>query len=275
MTRPPFLDSEALAARVPDGARLALAPDYYSGLPMTVIRRLVARSAQNLRLVGIPTMGFPADLLIGAGCVASVECAAVSLGEHGPAPRFAAAVKSGTIEIKDATCPAIHAGFQAAEKGVPFMPIRGIIGSDLLRVRSDWQVIDNPFASGDPIVVVPAIRPDVMLLHAPLADRNGNVWIGVRRELMCAAHAAAATLVTYEELYDGDLMRDEARAAGTIPALYISALAEARNGAWPVGLYGRYPRDDAHLALYAELARTEEGFRRYLREYVLQPVAAE
>ena len=64
------------------------------------------------------------------------------------------------------------------------MPLRGILGSDLVRYRPDWRVIDNPFADDDPILVVPAIRPDVALFHAVRADRAGNVWIGVRRELM-------------------------------------------------------------------------------------------
>ena len=70
--------------------------------------------------------GFAADLLIGAGCVAEVETSAVSLGEAGFAPRFTAALKAGAITVRDATCPAIHTMLQAAEKGVPFMPLRGL-----------------------------------------------------------------------------------------------------------------------------------------------------
>jgi glutaconate CoA-transferase subunit A len=101
------------------------------------------------------------------------------------------------------------------------------------------------------------------------------VWIGVRRELMRMAHAAAATLVTVEEITDGDLLADDRMAAGTIPALYVSAIAEARRGAWPVGLRQRYPADLAHLRRYAELARDETGFARYLDEFVLERIAAE
>ena len=86
-----------------------------------------------------------ADLLIGAGCVETLETSAVSLGEFGPAPRFTAAILAGTIRMRDATCPALHAQFQAAEKGVPFMPLRGLIGSDVLAHRPDWKIIDNPF----------------------------------------------------------------------------------------------------------------------------------
>src|SRR5262249_5632019 len=103
--------------------------------------------------------GLQADLLIGAGCVETIETSAVSLGEFGPAPRFTAAVTSGAIRVKDATCPALHAAFQAAEKGVPFVPLRGLIGSDLLAQRGDWKVIDNPFGNDDPIVLLPAINP--------------------------------------------------------------------------------------------------------------------
>jgi glutaconate CoA-transferase subunit A len=185
-----------------------------------------------------------------------------------------AAVQAGAIDIRDSTCPAIHAGLQAAEKGVPFLPLRGVIGSDLMRHRPDWRVIDNPFGEDDPILVVPAIRPDVALFHAALADRAGNVWIGVRRELMRMAHAAAATLVTVEEIADGDLLADDRMAAGAIPALYVSAIAEARRGAWPVGLRQRYSADLDHLRRYAELARDEAGFARYLDEFVLERVAA-
>ena len=87
---------------------------------------------------------------------------------------------------------------------------------------------------------------------------------------MTAAHAAKATLVTVEEIYEGDLLADDRWAAGTIPALYISALAVAKNGAWPVGLRGRYPADAAHLQRYVEMAQTEAGFQRYLEQLILE-----
>ena len=157
------------------------------------------------------------------------------------------------------------------------MPLRGILGSDLLEQRDEWQVAENPFSSegaADPIVLLPAIQPDVALFHAVVADRQGNVWIGVRRELMLMAHAAKRTLATVEEIVEEDLLADERTAAGTIPALYVEAIAEAARGAWPLGLRGRYERDDAHLARYAEAAASEAGFARYLQEQVLNRQAA-
>ena len=211
-------------------------------------------------------------MLIGAGCVSSVETSGVTLGEYGQAPRFREAVSTGLIAIRDSTCPAIHAGLQAAEKGVPFLPLRGIIGSDVQKHREDWRVIDNPFGEADPILLLPAIRPDVVLFHAAVADRAGNVWIGVRRELMLMAHAARQSLVTVEEITDDDLLADDRTAAGTIPALYVTAVAEVPEGAWPIGLRGSYPADAEHLRLYAGMARTAEGFQQYLDEHILAPV---
>ena len=264
------LSLDRLAGRVADDAMLALPPDY-SFVPMAAVRALVRRGVRDLHLLTVPQAGIAADLLIGAGCVATVETAAVSLGELGNAPRFAAAVEGGAVAIRDSTCPAIHAALQAAEKGVPFMPLRGLIGSDLLRVRPDWQVIDNPMADdgGDPIVLLPALRPDVALFHAPYADEHGNVWLGARRELVTMAHAASETLVTVEEVRPGDLLADEALAAGTLPALYVAGLAEAQQGAWPLGLAGRYEPDREHLAEYARLARSEEGFEEYCGENLI------
>jgi len=261
------LSLDRLAGRVANGAMLALPPDY-SFVPMAAVRALVRRGVRELNLLTVPQAGIAADLLIGAGCVATIETAAVSLGELGKAPRFTAAVEGGTVAIRDSTCPAIHAALQASEKGVPFMPLRGLIGSDLLRVRPDWQVIDNPLAEGDPIVVLPALKPDVALFHAPYADAHGNVWLGARRELVTMAHAAKETLVTVEEVRPGDFLADETLAAGTLPALYVTALAEAAQGAWPLGLAGRYEPDRAHLAGYARLAASEEGFAAYCAAHV-------
>jgi glutaconate CoA-transferase subunit A len=262
---------EELVARIPDGASVAVPPDY-SGCAMAAVRALIRRGVRNLHLIGVPQAGFQADMLIGAGCVGVVETSAVTLDEYGQAPRFREAVSTGAVAIRDATCPAIHAGLQASEKGVPFMPLRGILGSDIQKHRDDWRVIDNPFADGDPILLLPAIRPDFSLFHAALGDRDGNVWIGVRRELMTMAHASAATLVTVEEITSDDLLADERTAPGTIPSLYVTAVAEVPQGAWPIGLRGRYTADAEHLRRYADLAATAEGFERYLEENVLAPV---
>jgi glutaconate CoA-transferase subunit A len=242
---------------------------------MAATRALVARGARDLRLLAVPTAGIQADLLIGAGCVAELECAAVTLGELGPAPRFTEAVRSGALRMRDSTCPAIHAALQAAEKGLPFMPLRGILGSDLLRHRADWKVGRNPFAeSEDEIVLLPAIRPEVALFHAPKADREGNVWIGRRRELATMAHAARRTLVTVQEVVDRSLLASEAEAACALPAMYVTDVALAPRGAWPLACHDLHDADADALAAYAAAARTGSGFRLWLDTFLASPARA-
>lgn len=256
-----------------DGAKLAI-PKESSGAAMAATRELVRQGVRNLHVVCVPVGGMQADLLIGAGCVATLETSAVSLGEFGPAPRFSDAVRRGKIKLLDSTCPAIYAGLQAAEKGLPFMPLRGIIGSDILPTRADWRIIDNPFSENDPIVALTAIKPDVALFHAPCADRFGNVFIGRERELMTLAHASQTTLVTVEEIIDGNLLDDVATASGTIPSLYISAVALAKHGAAPYGFQDHYRDDEAALARYAAAASTQAGFGGFIAEWLGEAHAA-
>ena len=269
------LTLEGLTARIPDGAYIAIPPDY-SFVAMAATRALIRRKARGLRLLGVPTTGLQADLLIGAGCVAEIEAAGVALGEAGLAPRFSAAARAGTLVVRDTTCPAVHAALQAAEKGIPFMALRGILGSDLVGRRTDWRQIDNPFGAdetaGDPILLLPAIAPEIALFHWPAADREGNVWLGRRRELGTMVHASRLTLVTEEKIVEKSLLASEASAAGTLPALYVGAIAEAPHGSWPLGLGDDYAADGAHLTAYAIAARSDDGFRGYLEEFVLPHV---
>jgi len=263
-----FLDNATeIAASIENGQQICLAPDY-SGCSIAVTMALIRQRSKALHLIGVPQLGLQGDLLIGAGCVASVDAAAVTLGEFGQAPRFVASVLDGSLRMHDSTCPAIHAGLQAAEKGIPFMPLRGILGSDLLRNRDDWQVIDNPYSEGqiDPLVLVPAITPDIALFHAPVADTEGNVWVGIRRELMLMAHAAKTTLVTVERIVEENLLQDSAQAAGVVPSLYISKIAQATKGACPVGLFDCYAPNAQVLERYAQAAKTAVGFTTILEE---------
>jgi len=268
------LTADSLAALVPDGALLALPPD--NSLPSCALARaLVRRGARGLRLLGVPVSGYATDLLVGAGCVVQVQTSAATLGEAGVAPRFAAAVAAGTLQVLDATCPAIHTMLQAAEKGVPYMPLRGLLGSDVLAHRPDWRVAQNPFSDApDLIVLLPALQPDFAAFHAVMADAHNNVWVGRRRELATLAHASREVLVTVERIVPGNLLEDERLAPGTISGAYVTQVAVAGRGAWPIALLDEHPADAAHLAEYARAARTADGFRAYLDRHVLQAAVA-
>jgi glutaconate CoA-transferase subunit A len=265
---------EALAAEVPDGASLALPPD--NSLPSVALAKaLIRRGVRNLNLIGVPVSGFATDILIGAGCVASVQTSAVSLGEAGFAPRFSAALRAGSIKVIDATCPAMHTMLQAAEKGVPFMPLRGLIGSDILAHRPDWKVVPNPFAAEgeDPIVLLPALNPDFVFFHALMADEEGNVWVGRRRECATIAHASKRALVTVERVVPGNFLEDERLASGAINATYIGGIAIAERGAHPVALLDEYGFDGAYVSDYARMARSEEGFAAWCAREVFEQKA--
>jgi glutaconate CoA-transferase subunit A len=228
----------------------------------------VRRGVRGLQLVTLPTAAYPAsglmvDLLIGAGCVAAVETSGISLHELGAAPRFTQAVRSGRLRVRDSTCPAVYAALQAGAKGQPFAPLRGLIGSDLLRHRDDWRVIDNPFAAaGDPIVLLPALNADLAIFHAAKADAEGNVWIGRDRDRLLAAHAAERTLVTVEAVVPGCFFDDEALGAGTIPAELIEAIAVVPGGSWPMAIDGTVDLDAVRA--YQQAARSDDGFDAWL-----------
>ena len=267
MKQHPLYELAELAAAVPDGAKLVVPADS-CGVAMAATRELVRRGVRGLHLVCVPTSGLQAEILIGAGAVAILETSAVTLGEFGPAQRFIDAVRHRRIRILDSTCPAMHAALQAGEKGLPFIPLRGLIGSDLFASRLDWKLIDNPFQQGDAIALLPAINPDIALFHAALADRAGNVYIGRRRELLTMAHASKQTFVTVEAISERNLFDDPKLAPGLVPAIYVSRIALAKQGAWPIGLPEHYGADDAAINRYVQSSKTEEGFRHFLREWL-------
>jgi glutaconate CoA-transferase, subunit A len=271
----PVVGVDELAAQVPDGASLSVQKGDERDVPMALAHALIRRGVRGLHLITLPTAAYPAsgmmvDLLIGAGCVDSVETSGISLHELGAAPRFTQAVKAGRLKVLDATCPAVYAGLQAGAKGQPFAPLRGLIGSDLLHHRSDYRVIGNPYAPDDPIVVVPAINVDVAIFHADLADAEGNVWIGRDRDRLLAAHAANRVLVTVDRVLPGCFFDDELRAAGVIPASCIDAIAVVPGAGLPLTADGLL--DLAEVRRYQCAAQDDATFEDYLRTEVFARV---
>ena len=261
-----------IAKEVKDNCLLGIPADY-SGVPMSVTIEIIKNNTKGLRLYCLPLTTIQGDMLIGAGCVSEIETAAVTLGEYGQAPRFQDAVENSKIKIKDSTCPALHAQLQATEKSVPFMPLRGILGSDLYKNRNDWSVINNPMSSktnDEKIVILPAVQLDILIFHASKADVNGNVQIGRRRELATLAHASKKVYVTVEEIVDEDFFDCELKAAATLPSLYVDGISLARNGAWPCGLTDCYEIDGNEISKYAKSAKNQETFDDYMRNFISQ-----
>jgi glutaconate CoA-transferase, subunit A len=151
--------------------------------------------------------------------------------------------------------------------GVPFAPVPGLFGSQLLAVRPDYKVIDNPFAPDERLVVVPAIRPDVALLHAVRAEPGGAAVVSAHGDAVMLAQASRRVIVSAEAIYDG-ATRQLAPDERLIADIYVDALVPAPGGAAPLGLRGCYEPDAAKLAAYVQAARSAESFAAFLREFV-------
>jgi glutaconate CoA-transferase subunit A len=155
---------------------------------------------------------------------------------------------------------------QAGGMGVPFLPVRGILGSAYLEVNPRFRVIADPF-SGEDLVVVKALRPDATLVHARAGDAQGNILIPRVSDWRLAITASRRVIATVEERVAGPLTdQPEWR---LVPAIFLTALVHCPNGAAPTGYPGCYPQDEAHLALYLQSAREAGAFEQYLQEQVL------
>ena len=150
--------------------------------------------------------------------------------------------------------------------GVPYVPVLGLVGTDLLQRRDDMVIAPDPFGSGQVTVVAKAMRPDVALFHVDKADRRGNVSCGYAIEAVVLSEASKHVIVTAEEIVD-DLR--EGDAVGTfIPSLLVDAVVHAPFGSHPAAMVGRYPVDKAHMSRYVAAARDDAAFEEYLRTYV-------
>jgi glutaconate CoA-transferase subunit A len=157
---------------------------------------------------------------------------------------------------------------QAGVMNVPFVPVRGLLGTDYMKVRPDFKEIRNPYDPSEPIAIVPALAPDVAIFHGYQADRHGNVVTNHAGDAKLIAQASRRAIATVETIVDGDLSRQPVRGA-LVPGIHVTAVVHAPRGAHPLTCHGQYGVDRAHLAEYIEAARSEATFKAYLDRYVL------
>ena len=153
--------------------------------------------------------------------------------------------------------------------GVPFVAVRGLIGSDILSHRADLRVVENPFQGTESVVVAQPIRPDVAVFHAVRADRFGNSLIpgGMRDDLMMA-RAGRWVVVTTEEISEKEIRREETGIHTFLPAVDVDQVSLAPFGAHPGTCGLNYSHDAAHIQEYLEAAKEEGSFKAYLDKYV-------
>ena len=259
-------------ARVPDGALVALGGNTLHRGPGAAVHEIVRQGQRDLEVV--KTAGaYDIDLLCAAGRVRAVSAGFVGYETpFGMAPAYRKAVESGRVEAKEHACATVIAGLRAAIQGVPFMPVAGLHGSDLPAARG-FQIVPDPY-SGAEVYVVPALRPDVAILHVQEADREGNARIlGTRFEDVMMAQAASRVILTAERIVAGEAFA-AAPATVAIPGFLVDAVAEAPGGAWPFSCTPYYDYDAGYLAAWVAAARDAEAARRFIDERVLEPVRA-
>jgi len=278
---------EAVKRFVGDGSHLSIGGFTVSRNPMAAVHEIIRRGRRNLHLYA-HSNGQGVDELVGAGCVSRLEIAYCGSGRFAPTcVRFARAVASGALAVEDYSNYHMTLRFMAGAMGVPFLPTRSGLGTDIVETwgfdaaarRSDpslppmkLAVVDNPFGNwgGAPrVVLVPAITPDVTIIHVQQADAEGTCRIrGLPFADVEQAKASRAVIVTCEELVaGGELRRDPDRNA--LPFLFADAVVHVPWGAYPTACHGLYDYDPAYLHAYAESAADDETFRRRLERLVL------
>jgi glutaconate CoA-transferase subunit A len=160
------------------------------------------------------------------------------------------------------------AALQAGVMNVPFAPVRGLLGTDYMRVRPDFLTLPNPYDPQEPIAVVPAIAPDVAVFHGLAGDRHGNVVVTGERDARLIAQASRVVIATVEEVVEADLATLP-RTGELVSGIHLSAVVAAPRGAHPTGCRSLYADDAAHIREYMEAAGSDATFRAYLERYVL------
>lgn len=260
---------EAVARFVPDGASVCMGTALEALIPFAAGHELIRQRRRDLTLVG-PISDILFDQLIAAGCVRRIQAAWVGNVSAGLGHNYRRAVERGVprpIEVEDHSNLTMAAALQAGAMGAPYLPTRSLLGTGLLDSNPSFKQALDPF-SGDPVVLVPALTPDVAILHVQRSDPEGHAhcWgtLGVTRQ---AALAARRVIIVAEEIRPRELILSD---PGLVlaPALKVAAVVHEPFGAYPSPVQGCYRRGHDFFHRYHEESRTEEGTRAWLDRWV-------
>lgn len=259
------------AALVPSGASISIGGFTSQRHPTALLRELIRRQIRDLAIY-YHSAGSDVDLLIGAGCVRRLEGAYLADGVFSPiAPNFRRFVEAARVEIVDYSNAAMMARFTAAAMGLPCLPTRSMLGTDMM-AGSEAQAMTCPF-SGESLALVPAAHTDFCLLHVQQATASGLLRIEGQEFLDVQQALAARTVIaTCEELVDEAVLREEPE-RNRIPAFAVHAVVPLPFGAHPHGVHNCYDYDPEHLRLYTAAAQSDATFAAYLERFVFGPTS--
>ena len=259
-----------LVAEIPDGSRVAIGGFAVYQKPMAAVREMIRQGKKHLTIVGTDH-SMDVDMLVGAGCVDRVETSYVGLERYGLAPNFRRAVQNGAVKLVSYPEMLAWDRFRADREGWPFWPCYSLGGCESILENPDIVEYTCP-VSGRKAWALPAAKPDIVLIHGYQGDRYGNVRLQAHSMLPQAmdvemARSCGTVLVTLEELIDNEEIR-KAPELTQIPSLRVKAAAVVPHGSHPLSTLLACNEDEAHMRLYAEAAKTPEGFKEYLNTYV-------
>jgi len=265
---------EAVDRFVFDGALVGLGGQNVGRCGMAISHEIVRQGKKDLILCGC-NLSISMDILVGADLVRRTEAGTGNLERFGATFCWRRAVEAGSVEMEDYSHLAVMSRFLAGEMGLPFMPVKSLLGSDMLRKQAEstqkkYELMDNPWNPGESVVLLPALNPDVAIIHAQKADPMGNVVIeGFLAHDVEMVRASRHAIVSCEEIVSTDRIRNDPERT-TIPYIHVSAVVEQPYGAHPTATYRYYDYDSDHLTYYQRCAREGgEMYQQYLKEYVL------
>jgi glutaconate CoA-transferase subunit A len=255
---------------VSDGSHIFWGGFGFQRPPMAFAHELVRQKKRNLTIY---TCGseMDIDILSGACVVSRFELAFFAIEGIGLAPNIQRRIREGAIQIEDYSNLAMALRFLGGALGVPFMPLKSMLGTDLLsktRFRpKKAEVMTCPF-SGEKVVLVPSVRPDFSIVHVSRVDKEGNAQIdGIRGEDIEGARAGKKLIVMAEEVVDTEFIRAQPDQT-VIPNIYVSQVVECPWGSYPMMVYNYYDYDMKHVRMYYDQCKTEEGWQKYCEEYI-------
>ena len=261
---------EAVARFVPDGSTVCMGAALEAAIPFAAGHELIRQGRRKLTLVG-PISDILFDQLVGAGCVARIVAAWVGNVSAGLGHNYRRACEQGVptpLAVEDHTNLTLAVALQAGAIGAPYIPTRSLLGTGLLESNPRFRPAEDPW-SGAPVILVPALTPDVAILHVQRADAQGHAhaWgtLGVTRE---AARAAHRVIVVAEEIRSTDEILSDPNLV-LAPPMKVAAVVHEPFGAFPSPLQGCYARDHEFFHRYHEETRTVEGNRVWLERWVL------
>ncbi len=258
---------DAMAELVPDGASVALGLQMEQMIPFAAGHEIIRQKKRGLTLIG-PISDILFDQMIGAGCVEQVIAAWIGNVMMGSAYNFRRAVEQDGMKVFNMTNFTVALALQAGAMGVPFLPTKTALGSDVTKGNHFFYQIFSPFAPKESLWAVRALNPDVTIVHVQRADCEGNAhcWgnFGVMIE---GVRAAKRVIVVAEEIVDPEVIASDPNRT-VVPGFLVNAVVECRYGAHPSPVQGYYKRDDAFFRQYHEQTKTKSDSDAWLDRWV-------